>query len=81
MAITNSFINLLRFRKSGTLFGKLKEEMVLWLTLKMISNTEVVNYFTNFMTLKPDDYKGISTEKVKEILKYECAEDDTRLLM
>lgn len=31
--------------------------------------------------MKPTDYKGISTEDVKKILEFECAEDDIGLLM
>lgn len=42
---------------------------------------EAVNYFSNFLTKTPFDYRGVNVEELKELLNFECSEEDRRMLM
>lgn len=42
---------------------------------------EVVDHFCNFLTLIPSEYCGVSSEVLKCILNFECAEEDKNMLV
>lgn len=42
---------------------------------------EAVDYFSKFLNHIPQDYTGISTEALKDLLAYDCSEEDKNMLM
>lgn len=41
---------------------------------------EAVDYFSTFMTHIPPDYTGVSTEALKDLLHYDCSEENKSML-
>lgn len=42
---------------------------------------EAVNYFSKFLNHTPPDFTGISTEKLQDILHYDCSEENMAMLV
>lgn len=45
------------------------------------SKREAVEHFYNFLTYTPPVYTGVSKEELKDLLQYDCSEEDRNMLM